>query len=415
MIFKKFIAKKISTVEDYRKLGGIEALLMASRMENGEIVEEIKKSGLRGRGGAGFPTGLKWEMVTGLKWELGRESKDSEKYVVCNADEGEVGAFKDRAILENCPYLPLEGLVIAGLAIGSNKGYLYLRDEYQYMHESIQGAIEEIEKTVLQPNNISFSTTLREGAGAYICGEETSMIESLEEKRGEPRLKPPYPPQSGLFGKPTIINNVETISNVPWIIREGAEAFSRIGTEMSNGTKLFSVSGDVKNPGVYELTMGEKLRDLVTDYAGAEDIKAIQLGGASGRIIAGNDLDRSLCFEDVLGSGAVIVLDNSRSIVHAIYDTMSFFMEESCGKCTPCREGNYVITELLKKILKGRGCERDLLTLREISTAMMDTSFCGLGIAAPRGLLDSLKLFEDEYKWLVSDEHKHEIATAVQA
>ncbi len=320
-----------------------------------------------------------------------------EKYIICNADEGEVGTFKDRELLKNCPYLVLEGLCIAGLAIGAGQGYIYLRDEYTYMREDIEKAIQELERSVLQSLGLTFKIILRMGAGAYICGEETSLIESVEEKRGEPRLKPPFPPQAGLFQLPTIIINVETLSNLPWIMVNGAEAFSQIGTEKSKGTKLFSVSGDVKNPGVYELPMGVKLRVLIEEYAGAENVKAVQVGGASGRIVAGDDLDRSLCFEDVLGAGGVIVFDKSRSMVESMRETMAFFMEESCGKCTPCREGNWVLHEILDRMCRGKGRNGDIQEMREIASAMMDTAFCGLGTTAPTSLLDSLDLFEEEF------------------
>jgi NADH:ubiquinone oxidoreductase subunit F (NADH-binding) len=270
------------------------------------------------------------------------------------------------------------------------------------MKEYVEKAILDVEHSVLKSSGFTFEINLRIGAGAYICGEETSLIESVEEKRGEPRLKPPFPPQAGLFQSPTIILNVETLSNLPWIMVNGADAFLKIGTEKSRGTKLFSVSGDVKNPGVYELPMGVKLRVLVEEYAGAENVKAVQVGGASGRIVAGNDLDRSLCFEDVLGAGAVIVFDESRSMVRSMCETMAFFMEESCGKCTPCREGNWVLHEILDRMCSGRGRNGDIQEMREIASAMIDTAFCGLGTTAPTSLLDSLDLFEDEFKGAVA-------------
>jgi NADH-quinone oxidoreductase subunit F len=394
MILKKYIEKRVNSIEEYRGLGGLKGLEQTKHRKKEEIVEEIKRSELRGRAGAGFSTGFKLEMGL-LNFGL-------EKYVICNADEGEVGTFKDRELLKNCPYLVLEGLIIAGLAIGAKKGYVYLRDEYTYMKEYVEKAILDVEHSVLKSSGFTFEINLRIGAGAYICGEETSLIESVEEKRGEPRLKPPFPPQAGLFQSPTIILNVETLSNLPWIMVNGADAFLKIGTEKSRGTKLFSVSGDVKNPGVYELPMGVKLRVLVEEYAGAENVKAVQVGGASGRIVAGNDLDRSLCFEDVLGAGAVIVFDESRSMVRSMCETMAFFMEESCGKCTPCREGNWVLHEILDRMCSGRGRNGDIQEMREIASAMIDTAFCGLGTTAPTSLLDSLDLFEDEFKGAVA-------------
>ncbi len=389
-IISTYIAKAVETTGDYEKLGGFDALEKAKESRPDEIIREIKYSGLRGRGGAGFPTGLKWEMAAS-------HTEAAEKYIICNADEGEIGAFKDRVILENCPYLFLEGLIVAGIATGAHNGYIYLRDEYSYLQHTLEHAIDEIGKA-LKNFHVDFSIHLRIGAGAYICGEETSLIESLEGKRGEPRLKPPYPPEHGLFGMPTVINNVETISNIPWIVINGAEAFSKIGTEFSTGTKLFSVSGDVKYPGVYELVMGEKIKTLVRDCAGAENIKAMQVGGASGRILTGSDLEIPLCFEGVLGSGAVIVFDNSRGIVEVMRETMAFFMEESCGKCTPCREGNFVIHKILDRMSSGMGKKRDILMLNEIAASMRDTSFCGLGTAATTGLMDALELFSDEFQ-----------------
>jgi NADH:ubiquinone oxidoreductase subunit F (NADH-binding) len=388
MILGEYIKTKIESLADYRKLGGFEALEKAKNLEPEDIIDEIKRSELRGRAGAGFPAGF--------KLELGTQNKEDDRRIICNADEGEMGAFKDRELLTKCPFLVLEGLTIAGLAIGARKGYIYLRDEYSYFREQLESAIREVEESgALQK---PFAIELRLGAGAYICGEETALIESVEGKRGEPRLKPPFPPQSGLFNLPTIIINVETLANIPWIITNGARAFSKIGTEKSKGTKLFSVSGDVKNPGVYELPMGAPLRELVCDLAGAENVKFIQVGGASGRIISSDDLDRALCFEDVIGAGAVIVFNETRSAVEAMREVMLFFMEESCGKCTPCREGNWVIHEILDRMSRGEGRKSDIRSLKDVSAAMIDTAFCGLGFTAPTSLLDSLALFGDEFQ-----------------
>jgi NADH-quinone oxidoreductase subunit F len=388
MILGKYIKEKIENLTNYREIGGFKAIEKAKNLEPKEIIEEIKRSELRGRAGAGFPAGF--------KLELGTLNKEADRWIICNADEGEMGAFKDRELLTKCPYLVLEGLIIAGLAIGARKGYIYLRDEYSYVREQLETAIEEVEKSgVLEK---SFPIELRIGAGAYICGEETALIESVEGKRGEPRLKPPFPPQSGLFNLPTIIINVETLATIPWIIANGAQAFLKIGTEKSKGTKLFSISGDVKNPGVYELPMGALLSELVYDLAGAENVKFVQVGGASGRIIRGDNLDRALCFEDVIGAGAVIVFDESRNAVETMREVMLFFVEESCGKCTPCREGNWVIHEILDRMSSGNGRKSDIQSLRDVSSAMIDTAFCGLGFTAPTSLLDSLALFEYEFQ-----------------
>ena len=388
MILGKYIENKIESLNEYKNLGGLKGLDKSKTLKPAGIIDEIKRSELRGRAGAGFPTGF--------KLELGIENTELNRWIICNADEGEMGAFKDRELLTKCPYMVLEGLAIAGLAIGAQKGYIYLRDEYSYLTNRLERAIEEFEKSgVLEK---PFSIELKIGAGAYICGEETALIESVEEKRGEPRLKPPFPPQSGLFNKPTIIINVETLANIPWIMANGAQAFSNIGTEKSKGTKLFSVSGDAKNPGVYELTMGASLRELVYNCAGAENVKFVQVGGASGRIISGDNLDRYLCFEDVIGAGAVIVFDNSRNVVETMREVMLFFREESCGKCTPCREGNWVIHEILDRMCRGEGKKSDIRSLRDVSSTMIDTAFCGLGFTAPTSLLDSLDLFEEEFK-----------------
>ncbi len=388
MIFGKYIEKKIESLKEYKNLGGLKGLEKAKNLEAIQIIEEIKKSELRGRGGAGFPTGF--------KLELGYQNKEVNRWIICNADEGEMGAFKDRELLTKCPYMVLEGLTIAGLAVGAQKGYIYLRDEYTYFSGRLEKAIEELNKSGMVEK--PFPIELKIGAGAYICGEETALIESIEEKRGEPRQKPPFPPQSGLFNLPTIIINVETVANIPWIITNGAQAFSKIGTEKSKGTKLFSVSGDVKNPGVYELPMGASLRQLVYDCAGAQNVKFVQVGGASGKVVRGDNLDRALCFEDIIGAGAAIVFDNTRNVVETMREVMLFFMEESCGKCTPCREGNWVIHAILDRMSRGQGKKSDIQSLRDVSETMIDTSFCGLGLAAPTGLLDSLALFEDEFQ-----------------
>ena len=394
MILKKYITRKTESLDAYRALGGLTALQKAAGLGRKTIIDEIKKSQLRGRAGAGFPTGFKLEMA--------EQVQEPEKFVICNADEGEVGTFKDRELLKNCPYLVLEGMMIAGLAVGARQGYMYLRTEYSYLIDDIRRAIEEMEEEALSLGKCDFRLELFVGAGAYICGEETALIESIEQRRGEPRLKPPYPTNSGLFGKPTLIINVETLSNLPWIIVNGSEAFSSIGTEMSKGTKLFSVSGDVRRPGVYELPLGTSLRVLVIDKACANDVKAVQIGGASGRIVAGDDLERLLCFEDVLGAGGVVVFNSSRNMVEMMRENMAFFLHESCGKCIPCREGNYVINRLLSRICDGDGSEGDLTMIREIAASMGDSSLCGLGISAPTGLLDTLQLFEPEFREAIS-------------
>jgi len=376
--------KRIST---YLARDGFKALKKAlGEMTPEQVIEEIKASGLRGRGGAGFPCGL--------KWELARKSPRDEKYVIANADEGEVGTFKDRYILENDPFTLIEAMAIAGYAIGAKKGYIYLRAEYHYLLDSLKKAIGQARKKGLW----DFEIDIREGAGAYVCGEETALMESIEGKRGEIRYRPPFPPSSGLWEKPTIVNNVETLMNIPQIILNGANWFNQMGTEQSKGTKVFSVSGDVKRPGVYELVLGSGLKELVEDLASAERVKMVQVGGATGRIIPFHMIDTPLSFETILGSGAVIVLDESRDVIDVVYKTLEFLAEESCGKCAPCREGTEAMIEILERFSKGEGLESDLRILPELSNVMMLSSLCGLGQAAPYPVIDSLRYFRSAYE-----------------
>ena len=351
-----------------------------------QVTEEIKASGLRGRGGAGFPCGLKWDMA--------RKALGDEKYVICNADEGEVGTFKDRYILERDPFTLIEAMAIAGYAIGAKKGFIYLRAEYHHLN-LLTNAIEQTrERGFLE----HFDIDIREGAGSYVCGEETALMDSIEGKRGEARYRPPFPPSRGLWEKPTIINNVETLMNIPQIILNGAHWFNQIGTEQSKGTKVFSVSGDVKKPGVYELELGSRLKELVEDLALAEKVKMVQVGGATGKIIPYEMIDTPLAFETILGAGAIIVFDESRDVVDIVYRTLEFLAEECCGKCAPGREGTEVMVEILGRFSRGEGLERDIRVLEELSDAMMLSSLCGLGQAAPIPVMDSLRYFRDAYE-----------------
>ncbi|MFC1865029.1 NADH-quinone oxidoreductase subunit F [Chloroflexota bacterium] len=352
-----------------------------------QIIEEIKASGLRGRGGAGFPGGL--------KWELARKAQGDEKYVICNADEGEVGTFKDRYILERDPFTLIEAMAIAGYAVGAKRGYIYLRAEYHYLLELLISAIGQAKEKGFLGH---FDIDIREGAGAYVCGEESALMDSIEGKRGEVRYRPPFPPTQGLWGKPTIINNVETLMNIPQIILNGADWFSQVGTERSKGTKVFSVSGDVKKPGVYELVMGSPLRELVEGLALAEKVKIIQIGGATGRIIPYEMIDTPLSFETILGAGAITVFDESRDIIDIVYRTLEFLAEESCGKCSPCRQGTEAMVEILERFSRGEGEERDIRVLQELSNAMMLSALCGLGQAAPNPVMDSLQYFKNDYE-----------------
>ena len=353
----------------YIAVDGFKALdKVRSTMSPEEVVAIIKESGLRGRGGAGFPCGVKWEIAA--------SNKQAEKYLICNADEGEMGTFKDRYLLQYDPYSLIEGMAIAAYAIGAGKAYIYLRGEYRYLKTIILSAIDQAkEKGFLEGLDI----VVQEGAGAYICGEETALMNSLEGKRGEARFKPPFPTVSGLFNKPTIINNVETLSVVPQILFNGAEWFSTIGTAESKGTKIFSVSGDVEAPGVYELAMGATLRELVVDLACAKDVRAVQVGGAAGRILPGSMLDTPLSFESVLGAGAITVFDSSRDIFDILYQTIDFLAEESCGFCTPCREGSEVLLEIFGRLKGGEGNKKDPDVLESLANTMAVASMCGLG------------------------------------
>lgn len=355
------------------------------------VIKEIKTSGLLGRGGAGFSCGM--------KWELARRSEGEEKYLICNAEEGEVGAFKDRYLLTFDPFSLIEGMGIAGYAVGAKKAYLYLRADYHFLFANLEQALRQV-KDGGYLNHMDIQIV--EGSGAYICGEETALMESIEGKRGEPRFKPPFPPVKGLFGQPTIINNVETLVNIPRIILKGADWFKTLGTEKSKGTKVFSVSGDVERPGVYELLMGSSLKELVVDLAGGEEIKAVLVGGASGRFLPGDLLDTPLAFEQVLGSGAVMVFNRSRDIIELIFQNIKFFAEESCGKCTPCREGTEVMMEIFGRLVQGEGRETDLPALEDLSSAMMQASLCGLGQSTPISVLDSLNFFKGVYQQRLS-------------
>jgi len=381
-------------IESYLKGGGFRAFEKARRMKPKAIVAEIKKSGLTGRGGAGFNCGL--------KWELAMKAKGRQKYLICNADEGEVGAFKDKYILSHDPFGLIEGMLIAGLAIGARQAYIYLRSEYHSLNSLLVSAIEQAgSKGYLKDMDIQ----VFEGAGAYVCGEESALMNSIEGQRGESRYKPPYPPQRGLWNMPTIINNVETLMNIPHIIDKGAGWFSAMGTGRSRGTKVFSVSGDIARPGVYEMEMGSPLKELVVGQAGATDVKAVQIGGATGNIIPGYMIDTPLSNETFLGSGAVVVFNSTRDIIDIVYNDMRFLSEESCGKCTPCREGTEVMLEILGRLQQGDGRERDISTLEELARVMAAASLCGLGQAAAVPVLDSLKYFYNEFIDRVDQSH----------
>jgi len=375
-------------ITSYLKKDGFRALERATKeMTPEKIIEEVTASSLLGRGGAGFPCGL--------KWKLARENPTDGKFLICNADEGEVGTFKDRYILEHDPFTLIEAIAIAGFAVGAKRAYLYLRAEYHYLFHMLHHAIHQAkEKGFLEHLEID----LREGAGAYMCGEESGLMNSIEGVRGEARYKPPFPPSKGLWGRPTVINNVETLMNIPPIILNGSQWFKKMGTEQSKGTKVFSVSGDVEKPGVYEMELGSKLSELVVELALAKKIKMVQVGGATGRMIPQPMIATPLSYETILGSGAITVYDESRDVIDVMYRNMEFLAEESCGKCTPCREGTEAMVEILGRLAKGEGREEDIEVLEDLSRAMTLSSLCGLGQAASVPVLDTLAHFRKDYE-----------------
>lgn len=367
-------------------------LTQALEMGAGKVVEEVKASNLRGRGGAGFPTGLKWELTA--------KQESDERYVICNADEGEPGTFKDRLLLTEQPEKVLEGMAIAGFAIGANQGFIYLRGEYVYLKKTLEDAIFSMTERNLLGENIkgsefSFGVNIFLGAGAYVCGEEFALISSMNGYRGEPRNKPPYPSEAGYRDKPTIVNNVETLCYIPYIVTKGAEWFKEHGTRASTGTKLFSVSGDVKYPGVYELELGITVNQLLKKVGG-EDVKAVQVGGASGLNVAEKDFDKSICFEGLPPGGSIIVFNHKRDMLHVLKNFMEFFVEESCGQCTPCREGNYRLLEGVKMLEKGECSVRYLKELEALCDVMKDSSKCGLGQTSPNTFLSIVENFKHE-------------------
>ncbi|AFK06187.1 NADH:ubiquinone oxidoreductase, NADH-binding (51 kD) subunit [Mesotoga prima MesG1.Ag.4.2] len=391
-------------LEEYIALDGYQGLAKALRMTPEEVIEELKKSNLRGRGGAGFPTGLKWEFT--------QKVRSDEKFVICNADEGEPGTFKDRLIMEGDPHSVIEGMVIAGYAVGASKGYIYIRGEYFESVSSLRDAISKAYEYGLLGQSVlgtefSFDLSVRLGAGAYVCGEETALIESIEGKSGRPRLKPPYPPVSGLYGKPTVVNNVETFACVPPIIDKGAGWFRSIGTQSSPGTKVFSLCGDLVKRGIVEVPMGTSVRDLVHKFGGGipkgRTLKMVQTGGAAGTFIKPEEMDAELDFDSFkksgasLGSGVILAIDETHCAVDIAKNLMEFFAHESCGKCSPCREGTRVIVYILDEFSKGRGTVEMFNQLYDISETMEESSFCGLGQSVPIPLRSILDRFKDEF------------------
>ncbi len=384
------------SVEDYINAGGYKSLEKARSMERGELIEEVKKSNLRGRGGAGFNCGMKWSFSYRLETD--------QKYVVCNADEGEPGTYKDRIIMMNDPQSLFEGMAICGYAIGSNKGYIYCRGEYPYVVEHLNQAIAKAkERGVLG----DFDIEVRMGAGAYVCGEESALIESIEGNRGEPRFKPPFPGVEGLWGKPTIVNNVETFANIPVIVEKGAEWYKSIGAASYPGTKILTLTGDVVNRTYFEVPTDVTIRDVVFGLGGGivdgKNFKAVQIGGTSGGFIPEELLDTQIDFDSMgkigaaLGTGAVFVMDETRDIVDIVTRITKFFEHESCGKCNPCREGTKRMHEMVERINKGTGTVGDMDLLENLGGVMSVACLCGLGQAAPAPVLTTLKHFKKEY------------------
>ncbi|MFG0250803.1 MAG: NADH-quinone oxidoreductase subunit NuoF [Phycisphaeraceae bacterium JB051] len=400
-------------INDYIANEGYQALMTAiSEMQPNEVLDEITKSGLRGRGGAGFPTGLKWNMLA--------KTPSDTKYIICNADEGDPGAFMDRAILESDPHRILEGMALAAYATGATEGFIYVRAEYPLAIKRLKTAIRLATKNNFLGSNIggtkfSFTIDIRLGAGAFVCGEETALIASIEGKRGQPRPRPPFPAEKGLWGQPTSINNVETLANIAPIVRKGGEWFAKIGTNKSKGTKVFALAGKIKNTGLIEVPMGLSLRDIVFDIGGGipdgQEFKAVQTGGPSGGCLPEEHLDMGVDYDSlrtagsIMGSGGMIIMDKTSNMVDVARFFMEFCMSESCGKCIPCRVGTYQMHELLNRIAEGEGTMEDLAKLEELCDVVANTSLCGLGQTSPNPVRSTLRYFRHEYLELIDGKH----------
>ncbi len=392
-------------IDEYIIRGGYIGLKKALQLAPPEVVEEVKSSGLRGRGGAGFPAGL--------KWQFGLNSPGDKKYIVCNADEGDPGAFMDRSILEGDPHAVLEGMMIAGKAVNADEGYIYVRSEYPLAIKRLRTAISQAEEYGMLGENImglgfNFKIKIKEGAGAFVCGEETALLSSIEGRRGVPRHRPPFPAVEGLWGKPTIINNVEALANVPLIMREGAAEFASVGTEGSKGTKVFALTGKVNNTGLVEVPMGISIREVVFDIGGGirygKKFKAAQIGGPSGGCIPEEHLDLPIDFDSLtsagamMGSGGLVVVDEDTCMVDMARYFLNFTRKESCGQCIPCRLGTTQMYDILEDITEGKGRIEDIELLDELATAVKKGSMCGLGQTAPNPILTTLRYFRDEYE-----------------
>ncbi|WP_318036636.1 NADH-quinone oxidoreductase subunit NuoF [Dethiobacter alkaliphilus] len=399
------------SVNEYIARGGYSGLAkMLDTMHPTEVVNEIKESGLRGRGGGGFPTATKWEFCS--------KAKSNKKYIICNADEGDPGAFMDRSLLEGDPHSVLEGMIIAGYAIGADEGYLYIRAEYPLAIKRIRNAINQAKELGLLGENIlgsgfNMELKIKEGAGAFVCGEETALIASIEGERGVPRSRPPFPAVKGLFGKPTIINNVETLANIPYIIDQGAQTFASVGTDKSKGTKVFALTGKVKNSGLVEVPMGISVREIVYEIGGGtfegKKFKAVQTGGPSGGCLPESKLDLPIDYDSlasagtIMGSGGLVVMDEDSCMIDVAKYFLTFTRKESCGKCTPCREGTMRLLEMLEKITAGEGEMADLDRLERLAKTIKTSALCGLGQTAPNPILSTLQYFRKEYETHIKD------------
>ncbi|MDR1966250.1 MAG: NADH-quinone oxidoreductase subunit NuoF [Synergistaceae bacterium] len=400
------------SLEEYIGTDGYEGLAKALSMKPEEVIEEVKKSGLRGRGGGGFPTGTKWQFT--------RNAVGSKKYVICNADEGDPGAFMDRSVLEGDPHRVLEGMIICGYAVGADEGYIYCRAEYPLAIKRLRGAIGQALESGLLGENIlgsgfNFMIHIKEGAGAFVCGEETALIASIEGRRGMPRPRPPFPANSGLWGKPSNINNVETFANVPSIMRDGGDYFASQGTETSKGTKVFALTGKINNTGLAEVPMGITMREIIYDIGGGipngKKFKAVQIGGPSGGCLPEQLLDLAVDYESLIragammGSGGLVVMDETTCMVDVARYFLNFTQDESCGKCTPCREGTKRMLEILNRICEGKGTEEDIPLLESMAQSIKAGSLCALGQTAPNPVLSTLNFFRHEYEAHIRD-HK---------
>ncbi len=401
------------SIDEYIMRGGYRALTRAMEMEPLDICKEVKDAGLRGRGGAGFPAGMKWEFTS--------KAPGTKKYIVCNADEGDPGAFMDRSILEGDPHAIIEGMLIAGRACGADEGYIYCRAEYPLAIKRLKIAIEQaIEYGLLGENilgyDFNFKMNIKEGAGAFVCGEETALLASIEGKRGMPRPRPPFPAQVGVFGKPTTINNVETLANIPLIVKEGgAVEYVKVGTEGSKGTKVFALAGKIRNTGLCEVPMGITIREIIYDVGGGikggRDFKAVQAGGPSGGCIPADLLDLPIDYDSltkagaIMGSGGLVVMDDRTCMVDLANYFLSFTQKESCGKCTPCREGTKRMLEILDRITEGEGKPEDLETLDSLAHSIKDSALCGLGQTCPNPVLSTIRYFRNEYEEHINENY----------